>query len=640
MRAILLSLALASAAAAQQSQPAQPAQPASSNEEKDQLPAYREEVLVRARAPASPAAAVTVIEREAIEASQARTADELLEQVAGVHILTSGSRGGSSSAQIRGGDPNFTLVLLDGVPLNDSTDVEGGAVNLKSLPATSIERIEVARGPLSYFYGSSALGGVINIVTRHRTGERVRLSADGGDASFFRATASASGSAGRSEFYAGAGWEQERERVADEAFDQLNFQGTVSVPIGSKSSLRLASRAASWDADDYPEASGGPIFGTGEVRHSENREWSLGADLALPLDGKWKHRASAAFYHHSLDRTSPGVLPLVPPSREGTSFLRARFGWLTTVEVSENVQWGAGADLERENGSNGGLLLLPPEFGGDVPADYDLSRTTPGAFTEVAVEKGRLLLELGLRADLPQDTPVEWSPRVGARYRIGEGASFVRASVSRAFKLPSFFVLGSPPALGGNPGLSPETSRGFDLGIEHRTPSRGLEVYFGVFFNEFQNLIDFDFDSFTHVNRSRVDARGIELSASIRPVEELALASNFTWQSIEDPESPSPPLHQPEWTAGVRAAWTPLSALSVRGEGRFVSSSFDRQLPVPQIGSVDGYAVWDATATWRLSNRWEIRGRVDNLTNAHYQNFIGFPEPGRSFWAGVQISLR
>jgi outer membrane cobalamin receptor len=634
VRALLLLFAVATSARAQQT----PAAP--SSEKDEQLPAYREEVLVRARAPASPAATVTVIDRETIESSQARTVDELLEQVAGVHIVTSGSRGGSSSAQIRGGDPNFTLVLLDGVPLNDSTDLEGGAVNLKSLPTSSIERIEVARGPLSYFYGSSALGGVIHIVTRRGAGERIRLSADGGDASFFRATAAAAGSAGPSEFYVGAGWEQERERVADEAFEQLNFQGTLSVPLGSKATVRLASRAASWSADDYPEASGGPLYGTGEVRHSEHREWSVGADLSLPLGEKWKHRASGTFYGHDLDRESPGVLPLVPPSREGTSYLRARFGWLTTVEASRSVQWSAGVDLEQENGSNESSLLLPPEFGGEVPGDYDLSRTTPGAFTEVVVEKGRLLGELGLRADLPRDRPVQWSPRVGARYRIGDGSSFIRGSLSRAFKLPSFFVLGSPPALGGNPGLSPETSRGFDLGIEHRAESRGLSVYLGVFFNEYQNLIDFDFDSFTHVNRSRVDARGVEVTAALRPVHGVALSSNVTWQSVDDPESTSPPLHQPEWTGGVRVTWTPLSTLTLRGEGRFISSSFDRQLPVPEIDSVDGYSVWDAAATWRLSSRWEIRGRVDNLTNESYQSYLGFPEPGRSFWAGAQWSLR
>jgi outer membrane cobalamin receptor len=629
----ILLLLVVSASAAPQTAP-------SSSEEEEQLPVYREEVLVRARGPASPVAAVTVIDRETIESSQARTATELLEYVAGVYVLESGSRAGSSSAQIRGGDPNFTLVLLDGVPLNDSTDVEGGAVNLESLPATSIERIEVARGPLSYFYGSSALGGIINIVTRRRTGERARLSLDAGDASFFRATAATSGTAGRSDYYEGAGWEQESERDADEAYDQLNLQGTVTVPVGEKAYLRVASRASWWNTDDYPEASGGPIYGSGEVRHSENQEWSLGADLALPSAGRFEHRATAALYHHDLDRDSPGVLPQVPPSIEGTSFLRARFGWLTSVELGSRAQWSAGIDVEREDGSNESVLLLPPEFGGEVPGDYDFSRTTPGAFSELVLERGRLLAELGLRADFPQDQAVEWSPRVGARYRIGSGGSFLRGSLSRAFKLPSFFVLGSPPALGGNPDLRSESSWGGDLALEHRGPARDLSLSIGIFFNRFHDLIDFDFDSFTHVNRSRVDTRGIELTAGIRPSDALEISSNLTWQKVDDPASESPPLHQPVWNAGVRVSFSPVTPLNLRGEGRFVSSSFDRQLTAPDIESVDGYVVWDFITTWRLSDRFEVRGRIDNIGNESYQVFVGFPEPGRSAWAGLQLTLR
>jgi outer membrane cobalamin receptor len=628
VRAILLLLALAPGS---QEEPPEP----------DQLPAYREEILVRARGPASPAGSVTIIDRKAIESSLARTADELLAQVAGVHIVSTGSRGGASSAQIRGGDPNFTLVLLDGVPLNDSTDVEGGAVHLKSIPTASIERIEVARGPLSYFQGSSALGGVVNIVTRRQAGERLRFSADGGDASFFRASAAASGKAGeRSDFYVGAGWEQEQERIAEESFDQLNVQGTLTVPFGAGSSLRIASRAADWDADDYPEASGGPIHGSGEVRHSQHREWSLGADLALAAGPKWKHRASTALYHHDLDRESPGVPPQVPPAREGTSFLRARFGWLSSLEISRGVQWSAGADLEREAGTNESALQLPPEFGGEIGGDYELSRTTPGLFTEAVFEKRALLVELGLRADFPDSIDAQWSPRVGARYRIGASDTFLRGSLSRAFKLPSFFVLGSPPALGGNPDLVPETSRGLDFGIEHRSPSGNFDLSAGAFFNEFENLIDFDFDLFTHVNRSQVDTRGIEIGAGLRPLAALGLKGTLTWQQVEDPESSTPPLQQPEWFGGIRATWTPHSRLTIEGDGRFVSSSFDRALPVPDLDSVDGYAAWDLAATLRLSDRWEARARVENLTDESYETFIGFPGAGRSFWAGLQFRLQ
>jgi outer membrane receptor protein involved in Fe transport len=178
-----------------------------------------------------------------------------------------------------------------------------------------------------------------------------------------------------------------------------------------------------------------------------------------------------------------------------------------------------------------------------------------------------------------------------------------------------------------------------DFGIEHRSPSGNLDLSAGAFFNRFENLIDLDFDLFTHVNRARVDARGIEIGAGFQPLAALRLKTTLTWQRVEDPESSTPPLQQPEWLAGIRATWTPLPRLTLHGDGRFVSSSFDRALPVPHLDSVDGYAVWDLAATLGLSDRWEARGRIENLTDTRYETLIGFPGPGRSFWAGLSFSL-
>src|SRR5688572_5952790 len=106
---------------------------------------------VEERPLSSATGSVTVLDREAIESSGARTVADVLRFVPGLDVASNGARGGFTTAQIRGGDPNFTLVLLDGVPLNDPTYQVGDVFNLEGLPADAVERVEIVRGPLSSF---------------------------------------------------------------------------------------------------------------------------------------------------------------------------------------------------------------------------------------------------------------------------------------------------------------------------------------------------------------------------------------------------------------------------------------------------------------------------------------------------------
>ncbi len=134
----------------------EPAEPADT-------PVFYETTTVTARPVSSSSGSVTVITAEELEASEARSGTEVLREVPGLHLLSTGGRTGITHAWIRGGDPNFTLVLLDGIPLNDTTDRQGGAVNLEELPRGLIDRAEVVRGPRSSFYGMSSLSGVVQL---------------------------------------------------------------------------------------------------------------------------------------------------------------------------------------------------------------------------------------------------------------------------------------------------------------------------------------------------------------------------------------------------------------------------------------------------------------------------------------------
>ncbi len=596
-----------------------------------------ETATVRARPLDSATAAVTILDREAIESLDVSSLAELMRFVPGIEVVSNGPRGGLSFAQIRGGDPNFTIVLLDGVPLNDTTDQFGGAVNLNSMPTVHIERIEVVRGPVSSSYGSAGLAGVINVITRRGGDSKMvepsfRVAA--GDNSVLQGAASFSGGDDRRDYFVALSWEQEEDRVVEDEFEQLVFQGNARLPLGDHASMRVTGRLTGWEGEDYPEASGGPVFGSGETRHSDHDETSIGLEWEIGKPAQ-PHRIYTTFYRHDLDRESPEVsdpgnpFAFVPASTESTTFTRWNLGWSYPV-VSGKLNVDVGLEAGQEDGKNDSTRFLP----GPVDGSYRLDRNSGGAFVELVTQRGRALFELSARIDFSEGFDTEFNPRGGLSYRFDSGTR-LSATIGRAFKLPSFFVLGSPADLGGNPDLEPETSVGGDVGIEHPFAASRLTTSLRLFYFEFQELIDFVFDPRGFVNRSAVESSGAELSVGWNPSERIALQTNLTRQDVEDSETGEVLRHRPEWIATARFDWSISGRLRWELDGQWLSERVDQQITAPSRDSVAGYQLFGSALSYRLSPDWGIRARIDNLTDKEYETLIGFPGPDRGFRVGL-----
>jgi len=430
------------------------------------------------------------------------------------------------------------------------------------------------------------------------------------------------------------GYEDEAGRIAEDAFEQLHLDGGLSLSIGS-SRLELSGRAARSEGDDYPEASGGPVLGSGELRSSMTDDGSLGATLALVTNGGYQHAVTATLAARSRDRTSPAIGFAVPASRESTLYRRLRFAWSVRRTRPDGLSYGGGLELEHEQARNDSVLQLPPSFGGDVSGDYDEGRLIGAGFGELLASLGPARVELSARVDLPEGHDVELSPRLGVTVEAG-AATQIHGSFGRAFKLPSFFALASPPALGGNPELDSETSIGGDVGATQRLDRANLELDLTFFHSRYRNLVDFDFDRFLHVNRSSVTAFGGELSAAWRPHERIDVTANATFQEVEDDATSERLLHRPRWYGGASFDWRPHLALNLHADLDITASYLDRQIPVPERDRVDGYTLVGLAATWRALARFELTARVDNVTDREYETFIGFPGIGRSFRLGAR----
>jgi outer membrane receptor protein involved in Fe transport len=425
--------------------------------------------------------------------------------------------------------------------------------------------------------------------------------------------------------------EQEDNRVGEDDFRQTGLQGNARIPLGG-TELRLTGRVTSWENTDYPEASGGPTYGTGETRHSNDDEFSFGVEWLVGR-AEARQKIYAKGYCHDLDRDSPMIPPgpsgFIPASSEQSEFTSWRLGWAVPRLEAGRAQIGFGVELEYEDGESESTLALPPPFS---DGSYSLDRFIGGTFVELLAERGPLLFELGARLDVPEGFDTELSPRAGIRYRLPNETTRLHASVGRAFKLPSFFALANP--IVGNPDLDPEVVIGADVGVDHAFAERRVDLSLTLFFNRYEDLVDFDFGTLRNVNDT-FESRGVETAVGWAPTGDIDVAANVTWQELDRASSDEPVRQRPEWYGGLRFSWRPLERARWEVDGQWVSVRNDEQIPTGP-GTVAGYQLYGTAFSYTVGGEWEMRARIDNLADKDYETFVGFPGAGRSFLVGLR----
>jgi outer membrane cobalamin receptor len=601
-----------------------------------------------ATAPDEIAANVTVLSREDFDVEKPVKLADILRRVAGVHVDQVGGRGGTGSLYLRGADPNYTLVLVDGVRVNDPTNARGGSFDFSTFDVADIERVEVARGPYSAVYGGDALAGVINIVTRHAPRERAQASLDamGGayDTHEFALNAggplSSAGAHGNWNLAAGDG--HEGEVVRGNSFDSQRVSGSVDTTIGESTALYASGRYSESDRAGFPDDSGGYQFAA--IRDPERRdanETVLGAGVSTRV-GAATFSLTTGYFDRDDHIDSPGVAPGVrdpfglPPSVVDNRLRRYSATLSGTQKISEMLSVAYGVDWLREQGDSDGAL----DFGGGflVPTTFELTRTTWAPFTEVRLESGMgLSAQAGVRFDKPDGMHSVTSPRVRVAYEFADSGITLAGAWGKAFKLPSLYALGHP--LVGNPDLAPERGQSHEIELSQSLLDGRAHWSASWFDGEFRNAIDFDPGPPPRlVNRNRVDTDGFELAANLALDEHWQLDGSVTHARSRIAATNAQLRNRPEWRGGLAAHWSPLSALKLSMAVTHVGSSLDSSIATGDV-RLDAYTRIDVSASWQVSTQLEAYVAVDNLTDQQYEEFVGFETRGIAPRAGVRFSF-
>lgn len=588
----------------------------------------------------------TVIQQAEFSPLQPNHVSKILQQAPGIHLDEMGARGGISSIYVRGADPNFTLIMLDGIPLNDSTDQRGGGVDLSTIPIDQISRVEIVRGPVSAVYGSEAMAGAINLITKSPSeNSNVRVLMEGGRFDSRKGLIHGGGTVGPLSANLGYSHSRNEEQVEKDAFSQHTVGWNLSLDSATQWNIRMTGNYAQSSVRSFPEGSGGPTLAL--LRETEKRKTQTlltGLTASLETPTAWHHQIFLSLSRRSQDVDNPGVLsspPLfgIPPTRFTTDYGRYQARLTETWAITPHWTLSFGGQITHERGNRDGTQDLS-SFGGrsNQPLDFSLDRTFGGPFVELTATPWEpFTVNTGTRLDLTEKTQPKFSPRVSARYEILP-LLHLRGAYGKGFKLPGLTSLGDP--LIGNSELQPETSTGWDVGMEFHMPHNELTVSVAYFHNRFRNLIDLDPDllaqgMFQLTNLDTAVTKGWELSLNLSPETPVSFQMNLTYLNTRVNETGDALRNRPKWRSGLGLTLQLSTKVSLTSRVTIMSSRRDFQIPT-QTSRVGGYTKTDATITYRPLPEWGWYLALENLTNAEYEDFRGFPSPPLTFRVGIE----
>ena len=588
------------------------------------------EVVVTATRAAQPLSeigqAVTVIDRAEIERRQTVVVSDLLATTPGVTVTRNGTVGALTSVRIRGAEADQTLVVIDGVRVNDPSST-GGGFNFGNLLSSSVERIEVLRGPNSVPWGSQAIGGVVNITTAAPTeGIQARANAEYGYADTMFASAGVSGKSGpvsgslTGGYLKTDGISSAASGTERDGYRQYGATGRLGVEFAPGIGLDLRG----YFADSKVEIDDGfdpkTFVVADSLAYGTTQELYGYAGLhANFADGRFNNRVAFTIADINRDNFSQpgGDVSFIGRGRSERYEYQGDFRPLDQVRIV--------AGVERENSRfNDGVTYA------------DTSITS--VYGQLIVKPLDILTVTGgVRNDDHEDFGSHTTFGANAALALRTGTT-VRASYGEGFKAPTLYQLFSEY---GDRGLDPETARNFDIGIEQAFLDDRARVGVTYFNRRTRNQIDFDLGTFTYQNIARAEADGVEFTLALRPVDALTLTANYSYIHTENraigANYGKDLARRPKQTASVNADYRFAFGLSVGGTVSLVGDSFD---DAGNTTRLDGYALASVRAEVPIDDRIALYGRVDNLTDARYQTIAGYGNYGRAAYGGVRLRLK
>jgi vitamin B12 transporter len=587
---------------------------------------------------------VSVVSEQDLQDGQYRNAIDALQQVPGVDVVQSGGNGGNAAVFLRGGNSEHTLILLDGIELNNPATANR-SFNMANLTLENIERIEVIRGPQSTVYGSDAMGGVINLVSKKaKQGTHARVTSEAGSYNSFTQVGDVSYGSEKFDFSTGITRQDIGGISAADAGDgnkeQDDYQNTSlsnRMRFAPTKDIEATTTTRYTRSHTNLDNSGG-VGGDDPNRWIKNDEFFTRGDVSLKLlDKTLTPSAYVSYTRHTLDDTNApdaASIESLDSMYHGdivTAGSRARW---TPQEYFSAVLGGEtqGERADSYYRSDGAFGPYDDTFYGRE------ARTNSVYFESKLSYSERAWIDTGVRHDNHSIFGGKTTFKVAPAVQVTE-ATKLRGSVGTGFKAPSLVQLYSSY---GNRDLQAETVTGWDVGIDQDIVEDVLSSSVTFFRNSYDELITFNPSTFILENINKSHTQGFEVGTTLQATDELSMRLAYTYTDTEDEETGQSLLRRPRNKNSMTFVYAPTgNKFRAQLQWRLYSSRFDNDFNSypPERVSLGGYGIVDLAVSYKLSESVELISRVDNLFDQEYQEVLGFGTMGAAAYAGLKVDL-
>jgi len=583
--------------------------------------------------------AVTVITKEEIEERQLITVEQALREVPSLNVVRQGSIGSQTSVFLRGANSDQTLVLIDGVRVATSTT---GGFNFADLMTDNIERIEVVRGPQSTLYGSDAIGGVINIITRKGEGKpRHNVTVEGGRHATFRTKLSSRGGFEFGDYSVTASYLDTDGFLDHDDYKNTNVSGNFGIELGVDARLSLFSRFIDANKELPPVLGRGfdpnqsfdsTFYQLGGVLEQKVLPW---LDYSLRMAGT---RTDQKFSNPP-DPRSPTSFTFSETDAQVLDFNgQVNVRPLPEVTITVGGEWGRqSADFS----SDGAFSGFP------FSSEFD-EHTTDVAFFgqgELILFEDRLILVGGGRVDDHSDFGTAVTGQFSGAVPIHETGTKIKGSWGTGFHAPDLADLFFPGFE--NPDLQPEEVESFEVGIEQALWEGRFWLEVIYFDNDFTNLFQFNAATSRVENIAQASAKGVEISATVLPLPGLRVSGSYSRVDTEDEETGQDLLRRPQDTVFGQVTYTFLERATASVSVLYVGERADQDFttfPSRRV-TLDPYTKVDLALSVLLLkdegvlNKLQVKAKIDNLFDEDYEEAFGFPAPGLVYLFGLEATF-